>query len=267
MAENETQWQAQLDDAMKKILNREKFSYDLNGDALYQQLRDKYIQQGKMAMKDTIGRASAMTGGYGNSYAQSIGQQAYDAQLQDLNDIVPELYQLALDKYNTESGKKYTKNPETGKIEEVVEDAGIPADISKKASTFTNNDDLADWAYGMASAGAITEEQADQLITDNMDRNEKYTEQTDEQGNKTRVASYSQMMENFDAWERVTKGGVNLLGIDKDAVVRSPDGKTMTLLELKQKLIDEGMDETAAQNKIKALQQKLGISYNWLFGW
>ena len=95
-------WQAQLDEAISKILNREKFSYDLNGDALYQQYKDKYIQQGKMAMMDTMGQAQAMTGGYGNSYAQSVGQQAYQSHLQELNDIVPELYQMAYDQYNQE---------------------------------------------------------------------------------------------------------------------------------------------------------------------
>ena len=94
--------QDQLDAILNKILNREEFSYDLNGDALYQQYKDKYIKQGKMAMGDAIGQASAMTGGYGNSYAQSVGQQAYQAQLDNLNDIVPELYQMALDKYNQE---------------------------------------------------------------------------------------------------------------------------------------------------------------------
>ena len=70
-------WQAQLNDAMNKILNREKFSYDLNGDALYQQYKDQYMTQGKMAMMDTMGQAAALTGGYGNSYAQGVGQQAY----------------------------------------------------------------------------------------------------------------------------------------------------------------------------------------------
>jgi hypothetical protein len=98
----ESQWQTQLNDTIDKILNREKFSYDLNGDALYQQYKDKYIQQGKMAMGDAIGQASAMTGGYGNSYAQSVGQQMYQKELQNLNDIIPELHQMAYDKYNQE---------------------------------------------------------------------------------------------------------------------------------------------------------------------
>ena len=128
--EYQSQWQAQLNDTINKILNREKFSYDLNGDALYQQYKDKYIQQGKMAMGDAIGQASAMTGGYGNSYAQSVGQQAYQAQLQNLNDIVPELYQMAYDKYNQEGQDLYNQysmlgnqeNQDYGRYRDTVSD-------------------------------------------------------------------------------------------------------------------------------------------------
>lgn len=98
----QSQWQTQLDDIMGQILNRKPFTYDLNGDALYQQYKDRYMQQGRMAMMDTMGQAQAMTGGYGNSYAQSVGQQAYHGHLQQLNDVVPELYQLAMSKYQME---------------------------------------------------------------------------------------------------------------------------------------------------------------------
>jgi hypothetical protein len=49
-----------------------------------------------------MGQAAAMTGGYGSSYAQTAGQQAYQGYLQGLNDKVPELYQLALNQYNAE---------------------------------------------------------------------------------------------------------------------------------------------------------------------
>ena len=102
-------WQDQLNDTLQKILNREKFSYDLNGDMLYQQYKDQYTTQGKMAMMDTMGQAAAMTGGYGNSYAQSAGQQAYQGYLQQLNDKVPELYQLALSQYNAEGDDMYNQ--------------------------------------------------------------------------------------------------------------------------------------------------------------
>ena len=100
--EYQSNWQAQLSETLDKILNREKFSYDLNGDALYQQYKDQYTTQGKMAMMDTMGQAAAATGGYGNSYAQAVGQQTYQGYLKQLNDKVPELYQLALSQYNQE---------------------------------------------------------------------------------------------------------------------------------------------------------------------
>ena len=107
--EYQSAWQGQLSDKISQILNRDKFSYDLNADALYQQYADQYSQKGKMAMMDTMGQAQAMTGGYGNSYAQSVGQQAYQAHLQELNNIVPELYGMALDQYNQEGQELYNQ--------------------------------------------------------------------------------------------------------------------------------------------------------------
>ena len=100
--------QSAYDQAMDAILNRDKFSYDLNGDALYQQYKDNYITQGKQASMDVMGQAAAMTGGYGNSYAQTVGQQTYQGYLQGLNDKVPELYQMALDRYNSEGDRLAT---------------------------------------------------------------------------------------------------------------------------------------------------------------
>lgn len=75
------------------------FSYDVNADALYQQYKQQYMQQGKLAMKDTMGQAAALTGGYGNSYAATAGNQAYQQYLGRLNDVVPQLYQMAYDRY------------------------------------------------------------------------------------------------------------------------------------------------------------------------
>lgn len=101
--------QGDLDGILDKILNREDFSYDLNGDALYQQYKDKHIQQGKMAMQDTMGQAAALTGGYGNSYASTAGNQAYQAHLNNLNDIIPELQQMAYDRYRQEGQDLYNQ--------------------------------------------------------------------------------------------------------------------------------------------------------------
>lgn len=95
-------YEGQLKDIYDQIVNRDKFTYDLNADMLYQQYKDQYVNLGQMAMKDTMGQAAGLTGGYGSSYGQAVGQQQYDAYLQRLNDVVPDLYGMALDKYNRE---------------------------------------------------------------------------------------------------------------------------------------------------------------------
>ena len=100
-------WAGQLNDTIQQILNQEKFSYDVNQDALYQQYADQYTRQGKLASMDTMGQAAALTGGYGSSYGQSVGQQAYQAYLQQLNEVVPELYGMALDQHNQERQQLY----------------------------------------------------------------------------------------------------------------------------------------------------------------
>ena len=95
----QSQYKDQIQGLYDQIANRKDFTYDVNADAMYQQLKDQYIQGGRMAMQDTMGQAQAMTGGYGNSYAQSVGQQSYQGYLQGLNDQVPNLYQMALNRY------------------------------------------------------------------------------------------------------------------------------------------------------------------------
>lgn len=95
----ESKWTEQLDSLYNQITNRDPFSYDLNSDMLYQQYKDQYTNLGQMAMMDTMGQAAGLTGGYGSSYSQSVGQQAYNAYLQNLNQIVPDLYQMAYQQY------------------------------------------------------------------------------------------------------------------------------------------------------------------------
>lgn len=119
-----------LENVKQGIQNYGEFSYDLDKDALYQQYKDKYIQMGKLAMADTMGQASAMTGGYANSYAQSVGQQAYQGQLDNLNDIVPELYQMALDRYNI--GKEDLYNQYGMLLSEYEREYGLYSDEYNK---------------------------------------------------------------------------------------------------------------------------------------
>lgn len=105
----ESKYTAQIDSILDGILNRKEFQYDLNEDQLYEYYKDAYMRQGQQAMRDTIGSASALSGGYGSSYAQTVGSQAYDQYLAGLNDKIPELYQLAYQKYLNEGTELYNQ--------------------------------------------------------------------------------------------------------------------------------------------------------------
>lgn len=97
--------QAQYNAALKGITERKPFEYDLSNDMLFQQAKEQYQAMGKTAMADTIGQASAMTGGYGNSYAATAGNQAYQAHLRELNNSIGDYYAMALNNYNNETDR------------------------------------------------------------------------------------------------------------------------------------------------------------------
>lgn len=103
--EYKSKYSPQIDGILDEILNREKFSYNLNADPLYQQYRESYTQNGKKAMMDTVGQASAMTGGYANSYAVTAGNQAYHEYLNELNDVALDLRDRAYEQYGDEGDK------------------------------------------------------------------------------------------------------------------------------------------------------------------
>ena len=102
-------YEEKLKNYLQQIENRKQFSFDVNKDAMYQQLKENYDQQGKLAMENTMGQAAAMTGGYGNSYAQTVGQQVYMQSMKDLNEMVPTIQSMAQEKYDQETNDLYTK--------------------------------------------------------------------------------------------------------------------------------------------------------------
>lgn len=104
----------QLDAIYNKIMGREDFKYDINSDALYNQYKQQYVQQGQQAMQNAMGQAATMTGGYGNSYAATAGNQAYQAYIQQLNDKVPELYDRARSNYDADTQRMLQQYSVTG---------------------------------------------------------------------------------------------------------------------------------------------------------
>ena len=125
--------QSNYDTALSNLENREAFKYDINEDQLFQQAKEQYMQMGKTAMADTIGQASAMTGGYGNSYAVTAGAQAYNAHIQQLNNSIGDYYSMALNAYNSETNRLQ------GVVSALQSDRSLEANEWKSAWDVYNN--------------------------------------------------------------------------------------------------------------------------------
>lgn len=129
-----------IDALLNEILNRDDFSYDVMNDPLYKQYAQMYQREGDRAMKETMAEAAANAGGM-NSYAITAAQQANSYYNSQLNDKIPELYQLAYDMYLNDKESK-------------VQDLGI---LQNMDNTQYNRyrDTMNDWyndknfAYGM----------------------------------------------------------------------------------------------------------------------
>lgn len=100
--EYQSQYSDQIGAMLDDILNREDFAYNFDADPLYQQYKNQYQQQGERAMLDTMGNAAQLSGGYGNSYAHTVGQQQYNEQMQQLNNVIPALRDAAYNMYKAE---------------------------------------------------------------------------------------------------------------------------------------------------------------------
>lgn len=104
-AEYDGKYDQQLADLYNQITQRKPFEYNADDDLLYQQYVDKYTKGGQLAMMDTMGQAAALTGGYGNSYAQHVGQQTYDEYMTGLADQMLNLEQRAYGRYQDEGNR------------------------------------------------------------------------------------------------------------------------------------------------------------------
>lgn len=101
-ADYESQYKGQIDEILQGIINKQPYDYktDANYIDLYNRYKAIYEANGQKAMKDAMGSAAGLTGGYGSSYAQSVGQQAYNDYMNQLNDKSIDLITLARNMYD-----------------------------------------------------------------------------------------------------------------------------------------------------------------------
>lgn len=122
----------QVNEALQQILNRQPLNYNYNGDPLYQMYRDAALQNSQTASKDVLARAAALTGGYGNSYADTVAQQTAQAQMAQLTEKIPELAQVAQTRYDAETDR-------------LKGNLGILSDLENQEYTRKFNEDQRDY--------------------------------------------------------------------------------------------------------------------------
>ena len=264
-----TQYNANKTMADDYIKQYDNHTFNFNGNALYNQYKGNYEKQAKMGMEDAIGRAAALTGGYGNSYAQSVGQQAYYNQMDKLNDRMLDLYNIAYGQYRDEKSDLLNKAEYYGglaqqdydnalKLFKLNSDDEAPVSLEglerieeelKQAKTMEQVNNILDkWA------SAMTPDQ-EALLYDLYWR--------DESGYKNADGTYNyyNMLKNANAWKAGADGGTNYFGkIDGDAELISPFGEILTGDQLLDKLRKEKISDKEAVDLIVALQKLYGIN-------
>ena len=107
-----SKYESQISDLLNQIYGDKGFSYtasDLQNDDLYKMYSQQYAANASRSMRDTMGAAQAASGGYGSSYSQQVGQQAYDQTMSGLNDKVLDFWDRAYDVYKNTQSNRYNQ--------------------------------------------------------------------------------------------------------------------------------------------------------------
>lgn len=108
----EPTWTSRYDDKkqelLQNVLNTPEFSYDPSTDQLYSAYRKQYAREGQRATQDALASAAAASGGQVSSYAANAAAQAGNYYSAQMTDKIPELYQLAYNKYLNDYNMKLT---------------------------------------------------------------------------------------------------------------------------------------------------------------
>ena len=256
--EYQSPYAEQLSAMYDQIVGRDPFQYNLNEDMLYRQYRDQYQNLGQQAMMDTMGQAAGLTGGYGSSYSQNAGQQAYQGYLQQLNDKVPDLYRLALDKYNAEGDEMYRRygllndreNTAYGRYRDQVSDWS-----DEYARAYGRYGDERNFDYGKwGDMFSYWQNKAN-------NENDEWWKQTQFDYQKQRDAiADAQWERQFAAAQaaRAASGGGG--GGGEDAAPSLPKGPTIT--SNKREESAAGMGTTSYTNVKRTISAALGMEHN-----
>ena len=202
-----TSYSDQIKDMMDKITNREKFSYDVDTDPLFQQALASAMNSGKQAMQDTIGQASALTGGYGSTYATSAGNQAYNSFIEDAYDNLPQYYQMAMEAYQMEGDEMYRQ---FGMLSE-LDDKEYNRNIAAYDATYQHRNQLYNEAYTQ-----YRDTKSDAYAMANLELNE-YGQRVSDAYNYYNIASNEadkQYEKEYQSWSDSVNQAYQMMNMD-----------------------------------------------------
>lgn len=131
-------------------LTKKGFSYDYTKDNAYQQYKNRYTRGAELASEDATAQAAGKTGGYGNSWASTNGQTAYQSTMAGLSSAVDDLYSQAFDEYTSK------KNDLTTRLGALQEQKRLEREAyDTKMKNYWNQLDNAEYEY----ANAMNEKQ------------------------------------------------------------------------------------------------------------
>ena len=242
-------------DLLGQVINRPEFSYSPDTDPLYSAYAKQYTREGKRATEDALGAAAAATGGLPSTAAVSAAAQAGNYYSAQMADKIPELYQLAYNKYVTDHSMKLS---DLGAVQSAEQ-----SDYTKFLDQMSQYNTDRNFLYNQYLA---------QLDQYNADRNFGYGQHLDEVNNQTLIRQENAALSDAE-WQRKYElaqlaagygdySGLRELGIEPDlSVITGGGGRGSTtttdsetelnkLMQARiyQQLLDDGYDSKDAEN-------------------
>ncbi len=176
---------------INELISRDEFSYDPEADPVYLAYKEKYLTEGERASKNAIADYSALTGGYTNSAAVTAGAQANQYYASLLANAVPELAEIAYERYNSEN------QTDLNLIMSMIESYDTAYENARNA----NSDTIKNVAYAAESNAARDESEREKYWDDKMNALDIET-QTQENYWDNILNSQKSVLNDLDAKEQ-----------------------------------------------------------------
>lgn len=196
----QNRYDGRIQELLDAVTNRGDFSYDAEKDPLFSQYRKQYIREGQRASADAMGQAAAMSGGLPSSFAGTAAGQAANYYNAQLTDKIPELEELAYQKYLNAFDMDRAKLSAVQNAEQ--------SDYQKFLNELGQYNSDRSFAYGQFT-DQLSREQGDRDAAEERRRYENETAYQREQDDRDRKLAEAQLYAQYG-----DLSGLKALGVD-----------------------------------------------------